>query len=87
MTADRYHGVVHTRVTPPSTTPTFTLTTAFDIYVDTHNRLVRLRTVDTEPRRGSSMSQLDFSDYGVHVDVAAPPAEQVYTPPSTPAHT
>jgi hypothetical protein len=49
----------------------------FDIYVDARNRLARLHQVVEEPGLGTSVGQVDFSDDGVHVNVTAPPADQV----------
>jgi hypothetical protein len=67
--------------TPPSSNgPTIIVTSTFDIYVDTHNRLVRLHSVDRQAI-GTSTEQIDFSDYGIAVHVTAPPANQVYVAP------
>lgn len=83
-----YHGVMRIPYTPPSTNgATVTVTSTLDIYVDTQNRLVRLRSVDHQPRIGTSSTLIEFSDYGVRVNVTAPPADQVYSPPDVPPNT
>ena len=83
-----YHGVKRTPFTPPSTDgPTVIVTSTIDVYADGQNRLVRLYAVDQEPQFGASTLQVDFSDYGINVNITAPPADQVYTPPSVPPRT
>lgn len=85
----QYQGTQRIRYTPPSTSgPTVTLTAAFDMYVDSHDRLVRLTSITKQPGMADgAKTQVNVSDYGVHVNVTAPPADQVYTPPDTPPHT
>jgi hypothetical protein len=82
-----YQGVMHILYTPPSTNgPTVTVTSTIDIYVDTHNRLVRLHAIEQSPSVGTSTAQIDFSDYGVHVNITAPPASQVVRDSDLPPH-
>jgi hypothetical protein len=77
-----YSGVLHPRYTSPSSSgPPVSVTATVDLYVDSHNRLVRLHEVLRQPGAGASVSQADFADYGVAVHVTAPPADQVYVAP------
>jgi hypothetical protein len=89
QTVHHYQGTERVPFTPPSSSgPPETLTATFDIYVDSHDRLVRLTSTTKQPGISEgSKAQIDFADYGVRVNVTAPPADQVYTAPDVPAHT
>lgn len=50
---------------------------SLDIYVDSNNRLNRLRFVLNFGAGLDGGMQMDFSDYGVRVNVTAPPADEV----------
>lgn len=85
----QYHGTRVVSYTPPSSSgPRETLTVEFDIYVDSHNRLVRLTSTTKRPEiADGATTQIDFADYGVHVGVTAPPADQIYSPPNVSPNT
>jgi hypothetical protein len=59
---------------PPSLGSVQKATLAFDVYVDSHGRVTHIRV---DQKAANSTIQIDFSDYGVHVDVTAPPANLV----------
>ena len=55
-----------------------TVTKTFDIYVDSHNRFVRLRAATKQPGdESTNTNEIDFSGYGTRVNVAPPPANEV----------
>jgi hypothetical protein len=89
QTVHHYRGTQRVPYTPPSSSgPAETLTVTFDIYVDGHDRLVRLTSTTKQPGvPEGSTAQVDFADYGVRVNVTAPPADQVYTAPDVSSHT
>jgi hypothetical protein len=89
QTVHHYQGTQRVPYTPPSSSgPAETLTVTFDIYVDSHDRLVRLTSTTKQPGVAEgSKTQIDFADYGVRVNVTAPPADEVYTAPDVPPHT
>ena len=75
-----YRGPARVPFTPPSSAnlPPTTLTLTFDLYVDSNNRLVRWVQITKQPGVATEVtSQLDFSDYGIDVNVTAPPPDQV----------
>jgi len=84
QTVHRYEGTERPSFTPPSSRgPRETLTVVFDIYVDSHDRLVRLTSITKQPGvAAAATAQIDFADYGVRVNVTAPPADEVYEPPA-----
>lgn len=78
----RYEGTEHFAYSPSSIGPRETLTVTFDIYVDSHDRLVRLTSATEQPGVAeAARTQIDFSDYGVRVNVTAPPPNEVYVLP------
>ncbi len=71
--AEKVH---HYKATGPKTPGVSPILIA-DIYVDSNNRLVRLRYVMNFGAGAAGAIQMDFSDYGVPVNVTAPPADEV----------
>jgi hypothetical protein len=85
QTVRHYTGTQSAPQTPRTTGGTHEKPAAkFDIYVDSHDRLVRLISTTGQPQLVETTMQLDFADYGVRVEVTAPPADQVYVIPRVP---
>ncbi len=79
----RYHGTKRISSPPSSGGPVRHANEVFDAYVDNNGRLIRFEAVITAEGQSANL-RIDFSDYGVKVNVTAPPADEVYRmPPKT----
>jgi hypothetical protein len=67
------------QVTPAGKKAALTTSITTDLFVAQSNRLVRMDVVEhTAASRTSQTEQFDFSDYGLSVNISAPPPNQVY---------
>lgn len=73
---EQYRGTSHTTVTAPGSSTPMAITTRYDVYVDHQSRIVRVSSRSLQSV-GVVTSRIDFSDFGVRVEVSAPPADQV----------
>jgi hypothetical protein len=81
-----FHGT--SSESPSSATGNVRVTLTIDIFVDGRNRLVRLRSTDNIAGiKDPGVLQIDVSDYGVAVNVTAPPANEVVHQRNFPSHT
>lgn len=81
-----YQAVFHPAAKTATTRLLSLRASVSDVYIDAENQVVRLVERDTLGT-DTSTRQSDFSNYGIHIDIVVPPADQVilYTDEYPPA--
>ncbi len=81
-----YQAVFHPAAKTATTRLLSLRASVSDVYIDAENQVVRLVERDTIGT-DTSTRQSDFSNYGIHIDIVVPPADQVilYTDEYPPA--